>query len=179
MSVGTLKTQHGKVPNLKGSGLKKWLNQFRGEHLNRDTQWLLRFNSRSESHLVNQHGMEWRDALYNIPQIICNAVWMGRDQHKKYGMVGADGKVEKIKWQHRFYVPIEINGEMFVMKIRADENLHSKNIYDIKGVKIKKPTTLKGSKTPAASFHGNMAEFMELVKRAFPHDVLNLHPASS
>jgi len=172
-SVKKILVQPGAVPKETGAVLRKWMDQFKGGYLNADTGWIFSINKETVRHVVNQHGIEWKDALAHFPEIIQNAVWLGRDLHREYGKAQTDGRVWKIKWQHRLYATVDIAGEPFLLKLRANETLAKDYIYNINGAEIKKLTTINTSKDAAVSSVRNIAELADLVKRAWPKDQLD------
>ncbi len=166
--------QGRELAEMESGEVKRYIKErFTGEWPNLDTRWNIGISDEGSRHSASQNRGMRRVPLRDLDKLIRNAVWLGRDAY--------DGPKKGIRWQHRFYVPVEVNGEPWLAKLRVNETLAGEKLYDVRssemtklakdGSAVAEPT---GSKSPVASFPANVQELADAVKSVWPDDAVSL-----
>jgi hypothetical protein len=162
------------LERMRAGDVVRWLkSKFTGVFRNRDTRWEIGVAAEGARHSGTQNRGETRKPLEALDKLIENAIWLGRDTYK--------GDKPKIKWQHRFYVPVKIDGQLWLAKLRVNETFSGEKLYDARATKIIKldaysPVRSPGyqrPKPPHPVLVRNVAELVDVVKQAYPNDAVD------
>jgi hypothetical protein len=159
---------------MRAGDVVRWLkSKFTGVFLNRDTRWEIGVAAEGARHSGTQNRGEPRKPLEALDKLIENAIWLGRDPYR--------GSKPKIKWQHRFYVLVNIDGKPWLAKLRVNETLAGDKLYDVRATKIVKLDAYSPAKSgyqrpepPHPVSATNAAGLVAIVKQAYPDDAIDL-----